>query len=558
LTLKLRGSWLWLLVVVVAVAAGALTACSDDDDDGNGGTTDGGDGLAADQTLRIRLIGEPTTLDPQLAAFTPDVGVVKQLWRGLFYYGDVDLGIVPAAAAEIPTTENGGISEDGLTYAIKLRDDLTWSDGQALTAEDFEYSLKRLFDPAAGGGGYYYTYYTDIIGGQEAVDGGSLDEVNVNAVDATTLEIKLSRPRATLLTLLALWPAYPVRADVVSTGGSWTEAGTLVGNGPYVLSEWAHDDHITLTANENYWGDDQPTLETIVFRIQPNEGAALIAYDNGELDMTPIPLTDAARFADSPEQIQYAQLATLGMQFNVTRAPFDNVDVRRAFTAAIDRDTFVNDVRGGVGQATTSWLPPGISGYDADRGKDYAFDADQAKQFLEDAGFPGGEGLPDVTLTVGDSQSEALSSQFVQEQVKRNLGVDIEIEALEGATFQDRFLSSDFQVTLGGWGADYADAENWLPSLWGTEASNNISLYSNAQFDDLMEQAAEELDPEKRADLYRQGEAILIDEDVAFGAIYHNVKNWLAKPWVDGIAFTEADSETPGDWFFTRVSIKEH
>jgi oligopeptide transport system substrate-binding protein len=146
----------------------------------------------------------------------------------------------------------------------------------------------------------------------------------------------------------------------------------------------------------------------------------------------------------------------------------------------------------------------------------------------------------------------------VQEQIKRNLGVDIGIETLESATFEDRFLTSDFQVTLGGWSADYADAENWLPSLWGTDQGNNISLYSNPEFDGLMEQAAAELDDQARTDLYAQGEEILIDEDAAFGPIYHSVKNWLVKPWVEGIAYTEADSETPGDWFFTSVSIQEH
>jgi oligopeptide transport system substrate-binding protein len=465
---------------------------------------------------------------------------------------------VAAAAAEVPTQENGGISEDLLTYTIKLRDDLTWSDGEALTADDFAFSLKRLFDPNAGGGGYYFGYYTDIVGAEEAVDGGSLDDVGVTAVDDTTLEIKLSRPRPTLLTLLALWPAYPVREDVVSEGESWTEAGSLIGNGPYTLSEWAHDDQITLTANENYWGDDKPTLDTIVYRMLPNEGEALIAYENGELDMTPIPLSDADRFAGNPEQLQYAQLSTVGLQFNVTRAPFDNVDVRRAFTAAIDRDTFVTEVRDGVGQATTSWLPPGVPGYNPDRGSDYSFDADKAKEFLSDAGFGDGEGLPEITVMVGDSESEALSAQFVQEQIKRNLGVDIGIETLESATFQDRFLASDFQLTLGGWSADYADPENWLPTLWGTGEGNNISQYSNTEFDDVMAQAAEEPDAEARADLYAQGEAILIDDDAAFGSIYHAVKNWLVKPYVDGIVHTEADSETPGDWFFTSVSIKQH
>jgi oligopeptide transport system substrate-binding protein len=553
---NLQRSWLWLIIVTLVMGLGAFSACNDDDDGESGG--DGGGGLAADQTLRIRLIGEPTSLDPQIAAFSSDVGVVKQLFRGLFYYGSTELDIAPAAATELPTTDNGGISADGLTYTIRLRDDLTWSDGEPLTAEDFEFSLKRLFDPNAGGSGYYYAYYTDIVGGQEAVDGGSLDDVGVTAIDATTLEIKLVQPRPTLLTLLALWPASPVREDVVSESEAWTEAGSLIGNGPYVLSEWAHDDHITLTANENYWGDDEPTVQTIVYQMQPNEATALISYENGELDMTPIPLTDAERFDGDPEQLQYAQLATIGMQFNVTREPFDNADVRKAFTTAIDRDTFVNDVRGGVGQATTSWMPPGVPGYDAMRGAEYAFDAAQAKQFLSDAGFPDGEGLPDITLTVGDSQSEALSAQFVQEQIRQNLGVEIGIETLESATFEDRFLSSDFQVTLGGWNADYADPENWLPSLWGTDQSNNISLYSNADFDAQMEQAAAELDDQARTDLYADGEAILIDEDAAFGSIYHNVKNWLVKPWVKGIMHTEADSETPGDWFFTSVTIEEH
>jgi oligopeptide transport system substrate-binding protein len=548
-----------LLILLVALSASVFAACGDDDS-GNGGNggTEPADGLAADQTLRIRLIGEPTSLDPQVAAFSPDVGVVKQLWRGLFYYGSAELDIVPAAAAEIPTQENGGISEDQLTYTIKLRDDLTWSDGQPLTAEDFAFALKRLFDPEAGGGGYYFAYYTDIVGGQEAVDGGSLDDVGVTAIDETTLEIKLSRPRPTLLTLLALWPAYPVREDVVAEGESWTEAGTLIGNGPYTLSEWAHDDHITLEANPNYWGDDKPTVQTIVYRMLPNEGDALIAYENGELDMTPIPLSDAGRFAGNEEQLQYAQLSTVGLQFNVTREPFDNVDVRRAFTTAIDRETFVDDVRDGVGQATTSWLPPGIPGYDADRGSAYAFDTDKAKSFLSDAGFADGAGLPEITLMIGDSESEALSAQFVQEQIKRNLGVDIGIETLESATFQDRFLASDFQLTLGGWSADYADAENWLPTLWGTGEGNNISAYSNTDFDDLMAQAAEELDADARTELYAQGEEILIDDDAAFGSILHTFKNWLVKPYVDGIVHTVADSETPGDWFFTGVSIKQH
>ena len=551
--LRLRRSLLWLLAAVAILSVGVLSACGDDDDGGASG-----DGLAADQTLRIRLIGEPTTLDPQVAAFSSDIGVLKHLWRGLFYYGGPELDLAPAAATEIPTQENGGISEDALTYTIKLRDDLTWSDGEALTAEDFAFSLRRLFDPEAGASGYYYSFYTDIVGGEEAAGGGPLEDVGVAAVGERTLEIRLVQPRPTLLTLLSLWPAYPVREDVVSQGEAWTEAGALIGNGPYTLSEWEHDDHITLTANENYWGDDKPTVETIVYRMQPNEEAALIAYENGELDMTPIPLTDVARFEGSEEQTRTALHNTIGLQFNVTREPFDNPDVRKAFSAAIDRETFIENVRSGVGLATTSWLPPGVPGYDADRGKDYAFNVDNAKQFLEDAGFPDGEGLPDIKVMVGDSQSERLNAEFVQAQIKQNLGIEIGVDILESATFEDRFLSSDFQVTIGGWFGDYADPENWLPSQWTTDSGNNISLYSNPDFDELMEKAASELDDGARIDLYAQAEAILIDTDQAFAPIYHNDRNWLVKPWVDGLVVTAADTETPGDWFFSEVRILEH
>jgi oligopeptide transport system substrate-binding protein len=557
LNLRNTRSWLWLLVAMLALTGGVLSACSDDDN-GNGGGNSEGNGLAAEQALRIRLIGEPSTLDPQLAAFTSDIGVLKQLWRGLFYYGGPDLEVVPAAASEIPTQENGGISADALTYTIKLRDDLTWSDGEPLTAGDFVYSLKRLFDPAAGAGGYYYAFYTDIVGAEEAAGGGSVEDVGVTAVDDTTLEIRLVRPRPTLVTLLALWPAYPLREDVVAQGDSWTEAGTLVGNGPYTLSEWAHDDHITLSANENYWGDDTPTVQTITYVIQPNEEAALIAYDNGELDMTPIPATEASQKEGDAEQVKTAAHNTTGIQFNVTEPPFDNADVRKAFAAAIDRETLVNNVRGGVGTPTTSWLPPGVAGYEPARGQEYAFSADAAKQFLSDAGYPDGEGLPEVTLTIGDSESERLTAEFVQEQLSRNLGIEINIETLEGATFQDRFLASDFQATLGGWAADYADPENWLPSQWSTGSGNNISLYSNSDFDALMEQAAVELDNDTRIGLYTQAEEILIDNDAAFASIYHNDRNWLVKGWVAGLVPTEADSETPGDWFFTEVEIEEH
>jgi len=205
-----------------------------------------------------------------------------------------------------------------------------------------------------------------------------------------------------------------------------------------------------------------------------------------------------------------------------------------------------------------AWLPPGLPGYDETRGSEWAFDKDEAQQVLTDAGFPNGEGLPEVTLTVAESQANRLSSEFLQQQIEQNLGFGIKIEVLESATYEDHYLASDFQVVLGGWGADYADPENFLPQLFGTGASTNQYKYSNNDFDDLMDQAATELDNDKRIGLYQDAEAILIDEDLGVAPLFNRVRNCLLKPYVDGFTTTGLDGNVPGDFFYNRVKILEH
>jgi oligopeptide transport system substrate-binding protein len=510
------------------------------------------------QELRIRTPGEPTTLDPQIAAFASDINIIKQLFRGLLWY-DQDLGIVPAAAEEVPSKENGGISEDGLTYTFKLRDDLLWSNGEPLTAADFEYSLRRLFDPEAGAQGYYYSLYTNIVGSAAYAAGqGSAEAVAITAIDNTTLEIKLTTVQPTLLHLLALWPAFPVRQDVAEKhGDAWIEAGKLIGNGPFILKEWVHDDHITVEANANYWGDNKPTLQRIVFQMIPDESVALIAYQNDELDMTPIPLPDISRFEDNPESLKYAELSTIAQGFNNTREPFTDPLVRKAFKMAVDSQAYVDSVRQGSGLPAFSWIPPDMPGHNPDIGTDYAFDPEGAKGLLAQAGYPNGEGLPDITITIADTQASKLTAQFLQEQLRINLGVDIDIEVLESATYQERYLASEFQFALVGWAADYADPENWLPQLFGTDAALNQFKYSNPTVDDLFAQATAELDNGKRLDLYDQAQEIIIDADMGTAPLYYGTRNWLVKPWVAAIITTGLDS-SPGDWFYTNVRILAH
>jgi oligopeptide transport system substrate-binding protein len=540
-----------LLLLIALIALIAAVSC--------GGGDKGGEvtnELSDTQELRVRIAGDPSTMDPQLALFAEDISVVKQLFRGLFTY-DQDLNVIPAVAADVPTQENGGISDDGLVYTINLRQDATWSDGAPVTANDFVYAFQRLFDPAAGAQGYYFDFYTSIAGAAEFAyhEGGNAEDIGVTAIDDHTLQITLVEPRPTLPALLALWPAAPLRQDLIEQyGDAWTEPGNLIGNGPFVLADYAPEDEIVLEANAAYWGDDRPTLQTLVYKIIPDDSAALIAYENNEIDMTSIPGVDASRFEGSAEQVRFAQLETYAVQYNNQEPPFDNALVRQAISRAIDRAAYISVVRGGVGTQALSWLPPGMPGADASLGTDLGYDPDAARALLSQAGYPDGDGFPSVTLTIVDDETNRTTAEFLQEQLRVNLGIDMQIETLEESAFYDRYQTGDFQVTWLSWFADYADPENWLPQQFGSEGAFNVIGYSNPDVDALFEQAASELDNTARLALYDQAQQIIIIEDQAVTPVFYPDANYLVKATVGDLITTALDA-APGDWFITNVRI---
>jgi oligopeptide transport system substrate-binding protein len=510
--------------------------------------------LSPNQELRIRIAGDPTTLDPQLAAVAEEISIVKQLFRGLFAY-DEGLDVVPALAREMPTKDNGGISGDGLTYRINLRRDATWSDGEPVTAHDFVYAFQRLFDPAAGGQGYYAGFYTAIEGAEAVLAGEAVPgSIGVSAPNDYSVQITLSHEQPTLPTLLALWPASPLREDLIDQyGEAWTEPGNIVTNGPFGLSENTPEQQIVLDANLSYWGDDDPTLQRLVYKVIPDDSAALIAYQNNEIDVTAIPDADAARFDGNAEQVRYAQLETFAVQYNNAEPPFDDALVRQAFSRAIDRDGYVRAVLNGVGASATSWLPPGMPGGDASIGSDLDFNPDAARALLGQAGYEDGDGFPTVTFTVPDDQSTRLTAEFLQAQLGEHLGIDVEIETLDENTFFERYGQGDFEFTFLSWFADYADPENWLPQQFGTDGAFNVIGYSNSQVDDFFEQAAGELNQEKRLALYDAAHRIII-ADQAVTPVYYPERNYLVRSTVAGLVTTALDAE-PGDWFVSSVQI---
>ena len=528
-------------------------------------TVDPSPTLAPKQEFRVNLGGEPSSLDPQRASSLPEFSVIRQIFQGLIGFKP-DLTLEPVVATEVPTEENGGISEDGLVYTFNLRDDVTWSDGEKLTASDFVFAIKRLLDPqvAAPTAGLYGSIkggreYNSATEEDEATRQSLRDALAVEARDELSLVITLAEPNPTFLQKMALTPAFPVRQSTIEQfGDGWTEPEGYVGNGPYVMTEWVHQDHITLEVNPNYWGP-RPNLTTISFEMIGDPNSELSAYLSDELDLAQVPPgTERATLEDpnlSRELLRSTALFHDGLFFNTTAEPFDNLKVRQAFATAIDREAWIDKVRSGVGHPAVSWLPPDMPGYDPELGQEYAFNADRARALLAEAEFAEGTDFPEITLSYINVGDQGLMAEFLQEQMRQNLDVTVNLEPLDPPSFFGKVAGAgQFQWASLGWGADYPDPENFLAPLFTTGSQFNLSRFSNPAFDALAAQAATELDQAKRIGLWQQAHEIVVSQ-VPVAPFFYRERFFLKKPSVQGLTLTGVDGFIPGDTGLAEVSI---
>jgi oligopeptide transport system substrate-binding protein len=523
------------------------------------------------QVLRMRINGEPKTIDPGLVNFASEVSLTRQLFAGLFTYDD-SLKVVPQLAAAVPTVDNGGLSKDGLTVSVKLKD-ARWSDGKAVTAGDFVYGMQRVLDPktAAPFASTYYSLlgareYNTALGTKDAPKtptDAQLSElknaVGVKAQDDKTVVYTLRTADPSFLNRLASPAAYGVRQDIVAKfGDKWTEAGNLVGNGPFMLGEWAHEQRLVLVPNQNYYGD-KAKLQRIVVNVIPEDAGAYAAYLAGDLDVVGVPAA-VLRDVSSPGNPVNSQLrkmpdlATFGVFMNAAQAPFDNQKVREAFSMAIDREAFVQGVQQGAGVVTLSWIPPGMPGYSADAGKQWAFDPAKAKKALADAGFPEGRNLPKVTYTVTSTDSNRLVGQFLQDQLKKNLNVDIALDFVDSRTFGQRFTANQYSMATVTWIAGWPYPDNFLADLFTSDGNNNHVAYKDAKFDDLMKRAAAETDDKKRLANYDEAQKLLLNA-AAIAPMYNRLSFVLVKPNVKDLTMTPIDGALRGDFNLAKVFI---
>jgi oligopeptide transport system substrate-binding protein len=499
------------------------------------------------------LQGEPDSIDPNRSNFATEAAVIRQVFEPLLAF-DKDLKPVPAAASSYD------VSPDGKTYTFHLRSGAKWSDGQPVTAKDFVYSFKRLLDPATASD--YASFFSDagIVGASDFNAGkGSADAIGVRAKDDNTFEVQLENPSGYFPDLVALWVVAPVRQDIVQKfGDAWAQnPSSYIGNGAFKMAEWVHQDHITLVPNENYAGT-KPTLQKVTLLMVGSAAADYAAYRNNERDWTLVPDADVQSVRGDPqlskEAHEYTELTTFWLAINNAKAPMNNPMVRKAFAKGIDRSAMIRDIASGVGKPATSLIPPGMPGFQADLGKDIDFDVAGAKTLLNQAGYTDLSQFPPVVFRFAATSANQSRAEFIQAQLKQNLGISITLDSMEQKAFQAAYKNKDFDIAWTGWGADYPDPQNFMAPLFGCTASNNKYNYCNQQFDQITAKGDTGTDLNTRLQAYAQAQQILVT-DLPVVPLFNRGRMVLVKPWVQNLVITAKD-DYPGMSFLNQVAVQ--
>ena len=472
----------------------------------------------------LNLYGrDPHTLDPAVSGEARSHQYIMQLFGGLVRLDD-NMEPVPDIA------QRWEISDDGRTYTFYLRHDVSFHNSREVRAEDCKYSWQRACDPATGSH-TAATYLGDIVGVREVLAGKNEEISGVRVIDDYTLEVTIDAPKSYFLSKLTYPTAFIVDRANVESGSNWWRCPN--GTGPFKLGRWDEENQLVLERNELYYGE-KAKVSSIVFHLWG--GVPMNMYETGEIDVSEVYIDYIDKVTDKAgpfyrELVVVPELSFFYIGFNTTRPPFDDVNIRRAFSQAIDKDTLVSLVFRDMMQPADGILPPGMPGFNEDlSGLDY--DVNKAKQLIRESKYGDVSGLPPITITTsgwGGLISQALEA--IIHQWRQNLGVEVKVRQLEPQRFFYYLSEEKDEMYYTGWIADYPHPQDFLDVLFHSGTDNNYGEYSNLEIDALLEMAGVEPDNKLSLALYQQAEQKLVDDAAClplwFGRNYVLVKSYL-------------------------------
>ena len=503
--------------------------------------------------LAVCLASEPQTIDPALNSAVDGAIMINHMFEGLVKWVDDGEGNAVTAPGQAESWEKV-VNDDGtVTYTFTLRDGIKWSDGQPVTAADFEYTWKRLANPETAAD---YCYMIDMVQGYADVASGAADPdtLGIKAIDDKTLEVVLSYDCPYFEEIMAFPATFPVRQDMVEGNEQWTyDPATYIGNGPYKMAEWSHNAYILAEKNENYYDYENLGPDTIRFTLLDDANAMLTAYNSGELDFIEnFPTDEMANYLASGEITVADYLGTYYVCFNTEDEVFSDPLIREAFSLAIDRNYIVENVSQAGEVPATAYVPSGVNDaagpsgddfrtvggdYYSVAAEDYEANCEKARELLAEAGYPNGEGFPTVEYTYNTDDKHKAIAEALQNMWQEVLGVTVTLSNQDWNVFLESRKQGDYQIARNGWIADYNDPCSFL-DMWYTDGGNNDAQYSNPEYDAQIDAAKATSNQEERMAAFHAAEDILIEQDSVLAPIYFYTQPYMLADDIQGMYYT--------------------
>ena len=557
--------------IVAALALAGAMALS-----GCGGSKSGGEGTKSGDTtqtavgkkiLTIQLGPDVESIDPALNSAVDGANYILFAFDNLLKM-DKDGKVVPGLA------EKYEVSDDQLTWTFHLRDGLKWSDGSALTANDFVYSWQRLVDPSVAAP-YAQTVlgmvegYDDAIGRPDADGNTTVDpdptKLKVEATDDKTLVVHMAKPTPYFDKLAAFVSLSPVKKDVVEANpDGWSiDPKTYISTGPFKLTGWEPGSYLMFEKNENYWDADSIKLDGIKCLLMQDQNAAFSAYESGDaLMIKEVPTQEITTLKERSDFHIDPILGTYYLDLNNTLDEFKDSRVREALSLALDRKYISETITSGTYTPASGFVSEGVTDWDGSAWQDHITDKSvyiniddheanlaKAKELLKEAGYENGVGLPEMVYSTNDASYHKKIAEYLQ-QAWGELGLKVDVNIVEWKSFTPQRRSGNYQIARDGWVMDYNDPSNIL-ELALTGNGNNNSKYSNPEFDGLMNKAATEKDPQTRFGYLHQAEDLIMKDTAMVPLLYYN------DFYLQSDKITGSWHSPDGFWHFEYADIAE-